>query len=83
MNITFKLTTALWIASKLIAFIGILLCFFPDQWGLTFRVTASRGIFLAMRDVFPVTFFCLAALVGVAAWVIETYRLLQAPLPTR
>jgi hypothetical protein len=81
MNISLKITTSLWIASKSLAFIGILLCFFPGQWGFSFRVTASRGIFLAMRDTLPVVFFCLAALVGVIAWALETHRLLQAPVP--
>lgn len=40
---------------------------------------ASCGIYIAMKDALPVTFFCLAALIGIAAWILETQRLVNIP----
>jgi hypothetical protein len=39
MNISRKITTSLWIASKSLAFIGILLCFFP--WAMGFLISGN------------------------------------------
>ena len=72
MNLSPTFTTSLWIASKSLAFLGILLCFIPGQWSL---VTFASSAYIQMKNALPVTFFCLAALVGIGAWILETQRL--------
>jgi hypothetical protein len=72
MNLSPALTTSLWIASKGLAFLGIMLCFIPGQWSL---VTFASSAYIEMKNTLPVTFFCLAALVGIAAWILEAQRL--------
>jgi hypothetical protein len=78
MMLSSTLTTSLWYASKVMAILGVLLCLIPARWGLSMTV-ASHGVYIAMKDVLPVVFFCLAAFIGIAAWIAETQRLVNIP----
>jgi hypothetical protein len=79
MNVSSTVTTSLWAASKGFALVGLLLCLLPGRWGLSMTV-ASRSVYIAMRDALPVSLFCLATLVGIIAWILQTKRLLNVAL---